>query len=128
VFDGLASWGRVKQARADLRRAAIELADAEEQVLLDVKQAMFSLEDARKFVQSQSANIDRASEALRLARAGYNAGVNTELEMLDARQALSETRAFYYQAVYEYERAKLSLKRATGELRGANPTGALPAP
>jgi len=124
IFDGLASVGRVRQARADLLRSAIELAEAEEQVLLDVKQALFSIEDAEKFVKSQSENLKRAHEGLRLAKAGYDAGVNTEIEMLDARQALSETQARYYEAVYRYETAKLALERATGALKNRKPEGA----
>jgi len=119
LFDGLASWGRTQQAKAELRRAAIDLAEAEEQVLLDVKQALLSMEDAAKFVDSQTDNLERAKEALRLAKAGYDAGVNTELEMLDARQALSVTQALYYQAVYSHQVAKLSLARATGALKNA---------
>lgn len=121
VFDGLATWGRVQQAKAALKRSVIELADAEEQALLDVKQALFSLEDADKFVKSQADNLERAREGLRLAKAGYDAGVNTELEMLDARQALSQTQALYYQAVYRHETAKLSLERATGILKNQQP-------
>ena len=117
VFDGLASYGRVRQAEADLRRAVIELADAEEQVLLDVRQALLNLEDAKKFVESQQKNLERAAEGLRLARVGYRAGVTTEIEMRDARQALFETQALYYQAVYGYETAKLGFERATGALK-----------
>ena len=119
LFDGLASWGRTQQAKAELRRAAIDLAEAEEQVLLEVKQALLSLEDTEKFVMSQVDNIERAEEALRLARAGYDAGVNTEIEMLDARQALSETQALYYQAVHSHQVAKLNILRATGALKKA---------
>ena len=76
---------------------------------------------------SQSDNLERAHEGVRLAKAGYDAGVNTELEMLDARQALSQTQALYYQAVYRHETAKLSLERATGILKNQQP-GAPAAP
>ena len=119
LFDGLASWGRTQQAKADLRRAAIDLADVEEQVQLEVKQALLSLSDAEKFVKSQTDNLERAKEALRLAKAGYDAGVNTEIEMLDARQALSQTQALYYQAVHSHQVAKLNILRATGALKRA---------
>ena len=119
LFDGLASAGRVQQAKADLRRAAIDLAEAEEQVLLEVKQALLSLDDTEEFVKSQIDNLERATEALRLAKAGYEAGVNTEIEMLDARQALSETQVLYYQAVYSHQVAKLNILRATGALKKA---------
>jgi outer membrane protein len=126
LFDGFLTSGRVQQARADLKRAAIELADTEETVLLDVRQAFLSLQDAEKLVQSQKENLKRAEEGLRLASVGYREGVNTELEMLDARQALSETQARFYEAVYQHMVAKLSLSRSTGVLKKAGIGGPLP--
>lgn len=117
VFDGLATAGRVRQAEAEYQKAVLQLADAEEQVLLDVKQAILSLEDAEKFVKSQEQNRERAKEALRLVQAGYDAGVNTEIEKLDARQALSRSQALYYQAVYRHEMARLGVERAMGLLK-----------
>jgi outer membrane protein TolC len=125
LFDGLETVGFVQQQRADLLRAAIELAEAEERVLLEIRQAILSIEDADKFVKSQQQNLERAREGVRLAQAGYEAGVNTELEMRDARQALSETQALYYQAVHRHQTALLALDFATGKLQdqtyGAKP-------
>jgi len=117
IFDGLRTAGRVRQERARLRQQEIGLLEAEERVLLEVRQAMLSIEDADKFVRSQSANLQRAREGLRLAEAGYREGVTTEVEVLDARQALSRTQALYYRAIYNHMMAKLLLERATGVLR-----------
>ncbi|MFO7898451.1 MAG: TolC family protein [Planctomycetota bacterium] len=117
LFDGWATLGRAQQARAALRQAQIELEDAEERVLLEVRQAILSVEDADKLVQSQADNVRQAQEALRLAEAGYQAGVRSELETRDARQALAEARAVYSQAVHKHEIAKLQLRRAIGTLR-----------
>lgn len=124
VFDGFATAGRIRQAEAEYQKAVLQLAEAEEQVLLDVKQAMLSLQDAEKFVKSQEQNRERAKEALRLVQAGYDAGVNTEIEKLDARQALSRSQALYYQAVYRHETARLALDRAMGLLKKYGPGGA----
>ncbi len=116
VFDGFRTAGRVKQERARLRQNEIRLLDTEEQVLLEVQQAMLTIEDAEKLVVSQSANIERAREGLRLAEVGYRAGVTTEVEVLDARQALSKAQALYYQALYAHMAARLLLEKATGAL------------
>lgn len=116
IFDGWRTSGRVKQERARLRQGEIRLLDAEEQVLLEVQQAILSIEDAEKLVASQSANIERAREGLRLAEVGYRAGVATEVEVLDARQALSKAQALYYQALYAHMMARLLLEKATGAL------------
>jgi outer membrane protein TolC len=117
LFDGFRAAGRLRQEKAALKQRQIELVSAEEQALLDVKQALFSIDDASRFVKSQADNLTRAGEGLRLAEVGYREGVNTEVQVLDARQALSQTQALYYQAVYSYTLARLGLERATGVLR-----------
>ena len=43
-----------------------------------------------------------------------------------ARQALSETQARFYEAVYKHMAARLSLSRATGVLKKAGIGGPLP--
>jgi len=116
LFDGFKTSALVRQEKARLRQQEIGLLDAEEQVLLEVQQAILSLEDAEKLVASQEANIERAREGLRLAEAGYRAGVATEVEVLDARQALSKAQALYYEALYSHMMARLALEKATGEL------------
>ncbi len=116
LFDGFRTKGRVRQERAKLKVQEIGLLDAEDQVLLEVQQALLSIEDAEKLIASQSANIEQAGEGLRLAEVGYRGGVNTEIEVLDARQALSRTQAIYYRALYAHTMAKLALERATGAL------------
>ena len=116
LFDGFRTAGRVRQERAKLEEQKIGLVDAEERVLLDVKQAIVNIEDAGKFVKSQSANLDRAREGLRLAEASYREGVTTEVAVLDARQALSRTQALHYRALYDHMVARLLLERATGVL------------
>lgn len=118
LFDGFKTSARVRQERARLRQHEIGLMDAEEQVLLEVQEALLSLEDAEKLVLSQSANIERAREGLRLAEVGYRAGAATEVEVLDARQALSKAQALYFQALYAHMMARLLLEKATGDLEG----------
>jgi len=116
IFDGLKTKGRVRQAKADLAKSRVRLADCEEAVLLDVRQATFNINDADSFVKSQQANVKRAAEGYELAEAGYKEGVNTELEVRDARQALLHARALHYQAVHSHSVARLQLRRAMGAL------------
>jgi len=114
IFDGFRARGLVRQAKADVEQSRTKLLNTEESVLLEVKQALLSVEDARSFVESQKANVERAEEGLKLVEAGYREGVNTELEVRDARQALLRASALHYQAIHQHEVAVLSLKKATG--------------
>ena len=119
LFEGGATAARLVQQRALLEQFRVAVRDAEEQVLLDVTQAFLSLEDAEEFVRSQSVNLQQAEEGLRLAEAGYREGVTKQVEVLDARTALSDARKNFSQALYGHMVARLALERATGALTGA---------
>lgn len=122
LFEGGQTAGRLAQERAVLEQFRSTVHDSEEQVLLEVTQAFLSLEDADEFVRSQLVNLERAREQLRLAEAGYREGVRKQVEVLDARTALTEARKNFSQAVYNHMLATLSLQRATGALAGAGLT------
>ncbi len=116
VFDGLAREGEVIERKARLKQAQIDLIDAEETALFELTKAQLSIENAEEFVESQRLNLTRAKEGLRLAEIGYKEGTNTQVEMIDAQAALTQARAFYYQAVYSHLIAKLDLQKAMGTL------------
>lgn len=127
LFDGLGREGRVMQEKATLKERNIELLDAQEHALLEVQQAILSLQDAEEFVESQKLNLERAAEAFRLAEVGYRQGVNTEVEVIDARAALTLARGLHYQAIHAHVVARLELQRSTGILGPRAGVAAVPA-
>jgi len=118
LFTGFAREGQIVTDKARLRQAQIGLVDTQENVMLELRQALFSIADADEFVQSQKLNLDRAAEGLRLAEVGYKEGINTQVEVLDAQAALTKARSLYYEAIYSHTIARLSLQRAKGILAG----------
>jgi outer membrane protein TolC len=123
LFDGLRREGTIVQQRAALRQALIGLADTEQSVLQEVRNAILDLTDADELVRSQQLNLERANEALRLVTQGAREGVNTELQVLDARSALTRTRGLYYTALHSHIVARLTFQRALG-LLGPEPGAA----
>jgi len=125
LFDGFGREGRVRQEKARLRQREIQLVDAEERALLEIRQAILSLRDAEEFVESQRMNLKRAKEALRLAKVEYEQGIAEAVTVTEARAALTRARGLYYQAVYRHTIARLDLQRAMGILgprAGGSPT------
>lgn len=116
LFDGLFREGKIDEARAALEQARIRLEGAEERTILDIRKAILELGNADEFVESQKLSLKRAEEGLRLVEAGYKQGMNTEVQVTDARGALTAARAFHYQAVYAHIMARLNLKLAMGML------------
>jgi outer membrane protein len=116
IFDGFAREGDIIQQKARYKQSQIDLIDAEETTLFELTRALFSIEDAEEFVQSQQLNLTRAEEGSRLAEVGYREGINTQVEVIDAESALTEAKSFYYQAIYSHIIAKLYLQKALGVL------------
>ena len=75
IFEGFRTRARVRQALVDLRKSKLQLKDAEDEILLDIRQALFSINDAARLVESQQANVEQAEEALRLVRLGRAQGI-----------------------------------------------------
>jgi outer membrane protein len=116
VFDGFGREGGIIQEKARLRQAHIALVETEETVLSALRAVILSIEDTAEFVDSQRLNLQRAEEGLRLAEVGFREGINTQVEVLDARAALTKARSLYYQAIHSHTVASLTLKHAMGIL------------
>lgn len=113
IFDGLATAGRVKQARAQLESAHINYSDSVQKVDLEVQTAYANLQTARETIRSQQKNVEQANESLRLANERFSAGAGTQLEVLDARTALTKARSTELQSRGDYNSALAEFDRAT---------------
>lgn len=113
IFDGFQTYGRVKQARARLEQSKINYDDSVRQVDLEVQTAYANLDQARQTIESQRKNVEEALEALRLAQERFSAGAGTQLEILDARVALTQARTTELQARSDFNRDLAEFDRAT---------------
>lgn len=114
IFDGLATYGNVKQARAQLETAKVGYDDAVLQVELEVQQALANLQEAKETIMSQTKNVEQALEALRLSQERLNAGAGTQLDVLNAQVQLTQARTNKLQALRDYDVALCELDRVTG--------------
>ena len=112
IFDGFETYGRTKQARAQLEQARISYNDVWHQVELEVQQAYANLQQAKELMQSQEKNVEQAEEAVRLATERLNAGAGTQLDVLSQTVALVtamttrlQARSSYIIDLAEYDRA-----------------------
>ena len=113
IFDGGATYGRVKQAKAQLESSKVNYDDSVQQVELEVQQAYSNLVAQRETIRSQQKNVEQALEALRLANERLAAGAGTQLETLDARVALTRARTTELVARGDYNKSVAELDRAT---------------
>ncbi len=114
VFDGLETKGKVEQARARLESALINYDDSVRQVQVEVQSAYSRLNEALELIDSQKKNIEQANEALRLAQERLDVGAGTQLDLLDARVALTRARVTELEARFDYNSALAEFERVTG--------------
>jgi outer membrane protein TolC len=113
IFDGFATYGKVMQARSQLESAKINYEDSVQRVDLEVQTAYANLQTARETIRSQQKNVEQALESLRLANERFSAGAGTQLEILDARTALTRARSTELLARGDYNTALAEFDRAT---------------
>jgi len=102
IWDGLATAGKVQQAKAQLQQASINYDNSVRQIILDVQQAISNLQQAKETIDSQEASVVQGMEALRLAQERLDAGAGTQLDVLNAQVSLLQSQTFVLQARYNY--------------------------
>lgn len=107
--------GKVDAAKARQSKAQIETQDTLRQIELQVRTAHSKFVEAGEVLDSQAKVIEQAEEAVRLATARAEAGTGTQLDVLSAQTALTETRTTYAVALRDFSVARARLDRAMGE-------------
>ena len=114
IFDGFATYGRVKQARALLREARIVYEDDVNSVVEDIQNNYLNLQQNKELIASQVLNVGEAEEAVRLAQARLSAGAGTQLDVLQSQTGLLQAQTTELQARYNYAVTLANYERVTG--------------
>jgi hypothetical protein len=76
--------------------------DSIRQVVLEVQRAISNLQQAQETVDSQTASVARATEALRLSKERLDAGAGTQLDILNAQVQLLQAQTNVLRARFDY--------------------------
>ncbi len=113
VFDGGLTYGKMKQARAQLEQSKVVYDDAVRQVELEVATSVSNLRQAALTVDSANTGVNVNLEALRLADERLAAGTGTQLDVLNAQQQLTTARSNLVSAKFSYISAVASYQQST---------------
>ena len=114
VFDGGLTYGKLKEARAQLEQAKLTYDDSVRQVELEVATACDNLHQAALTVDSAQTGVAVNLEALRLADERLAAGTGTQLDVLNAQTQLTTARSNLVSAEFSYLSAFVSFQQNTG--------------
>jgi OMF family outer membrane factor len=116
LYDGGAARARADQQRANIAIAETQFADTRNQVRFDVEQAFLSLQANSQNISTTTLALQQATEALRLARLRFQAGVGTQIEVLRSQTELTRAEVNQLNAIVGYNRSLVQLQRAVSNL------------
>ncbi len=114
LFDGLRTGGRVAQATAERNTTIQQIAALENQVRLEVQSAWDSLALAERTLSAAELNVTQARRALEMTEANYRLGAATPLDVIDARQALSQAENIRNQSLVTHANSRATLQYVMG--------------
>ena len=111
-------WGRTKN-RVDASHSrenqmAYALDNVKDQVVLEVKNAWLTVNEAQKQVAVAQKAIEQAEENYRISRERYREQVGTSTDVLDAQTLLTRAKSDYFNALSDYNISMARLGRAMG--------------
>jgi outer membrane protein TolC len=115
VFQGGRVKADIEQAEATLHQRQAELADQRGRVEQEVRTALIELETSIGEVRLAESNRGFANETLREARDRFNAGVTTTVEVVQAQEQVASAESDYFNALFAFDLARISLSRAMGQ-------------
>jgi len=119
IFDGGRREARRTESESQYRSEKIRTSDLKEQIELDVRLALDSLNSAEEQVKVAREGLELAQNELTQARRRYDAGVAINLEVTDAQTRLERARENQTAALYNHNLARIDLAQAMGTVRRA---------
>lgn len=114
IWNGGRTSGDIEQAQAALAQRRAELEDAKSQVESDVRTAYLDVVAAANQVEVAQQNLDVNRDTLGQTRVKFEAGVSTNVDVIQSQDSVSSAQLDYIDSVFAHNLAKLSLARALG--------------
>jgi outer membrane protein TolC len=122
LFDGFRTRSNINVARAQANIASLQLAQAREQVGLDVARTRSELRRALAVYEARQQTVAEATEAYQLAALRFSTGLSTQLEVSDAQLSMLNAQSGAVRSVYDLYLAAADLARALGQPVPTPPT------
>ncbi|GBD98859.1 outer membrane protein TolC precursor [bacterium BMS3Abin07] len=115
VFSGFSTKYQVEESRRNLRVLEANEESLKQGIFLEVQKSYLDLKEAEERIPVAELTVRQAKENLDIANGRYKAGVGNPIEVTDAEVALTNAKAAYIEALYDYRVAEASLVKAMGE-------------
>ncbi|MDD5541645.1 MAG: TolC family protein [Acidobacteriia bacterium] len=116
IFDGGRREGRIAEQSVRVRQEAIRSEDVKQQVEVEVRLALKTIESARQQVRVSEENLSLAETELELSRDRFQEGVTNNIEVVNAQTSLEQARDRKVDALFLFNLARVNLDRALGQV------------
>lgn len=120
IFDNNVTSAQVQQAKAQLKKAQSVASQTQDAVKLDVHNAYINLSIAQQNISITQNAVKQAQEQYLIAQVRYEEGVDTNLNVMDAQEKLTQAKTNFFAALYAYNTSRAQLFKAMGYLEIRN--------
>ena len=116
IFDGGQRESRISETRSRVRQESIRMKDVSDQVTLEVRNALLTLESSTQQVAVAEKGMELALKELAFARDRFVAGLATNIEVTNAQTSVARARDNQIEALFRFNASRINLARAKGEI------------
>jgi outer membrane protein TolC len=116
IFDGGAREGRISETRSRVRQELLHMKDVSDQVTLEVRNALLTLDSTTQQVSVSEKGLELAVKELSFARDRFAAGLTTNIDVTNAQTSFARARDNQIEALFRFNASRINLARAKGEI------------
>ncbi len=116
IFDGGQRESRISESRSRFRQESLRMKDVSDQVTLEVRNALLTLDSSTQQVTVARKGLDLALKELQFARDRFAAGLATNIEVTNAQTSVARARDNLIEALFRFNASRINLARAKGEI------------
>lgn len=116
IFDGGQRESRISENRSRVRQESIRMKDVSDQVTLEVRNALLTLESSTQQVGVAVKGLELALKELTFAKERFAAGLATNIEVTSAQTSVARARDNHIEALFRFNASRINLARAKGEV------------
>lgn len=114
VFDSGNAKAKIRQAQSGELAARKQAQQTQDDISLEISDAYLSMKEAEKRISTNRVAVEEAGVNFDIAQKSYSAGVNTNLDVMDAELALNQAKTNYTNSLFDYNISKARLDKAVG--------------
>ncbi len=116
IFDGGQRESRISETRSRVRQELIRMKDVSDQVNLEVRNALLTMESSTQQVAVAEKGLELALKELTFAKDRFAAGLTTNIEVTNAQTSVARARDNQIEALFRFNASRINLARAKGEI------------